>query len=172
MRLLPLIFALLLAAVPIAAHADVEVGFWSRELGMQLPHAFITIRGTIDGAPVDESYGFTAKAMTPAILWGPVPGRIDLTSKVYIARSNAIFTVRADDAGYARLKALIARWSVRPGSIYRVNDRNCVHFVGEAAESLGLKMATDKRLMKRPTSFLLAVAAANPGIATLQVGAK
>lgn len=172
LRLLPVVFALLLGLFPATARADIEVGFWTRELGLDLPHAFFTIKGTIDGKPVEESYGFTAKTITPALLWGPVPGRIDLTTKGYMAASNRLYTVTVPDAVYARLHALVDRYAVKPGSIYRMNERNCVHFVAEAAGTVGLRLPNGKGMMKRPTSYMLAIAAANKDFPTLKMVAR
>jgi hypothetical protein len=170
LRLLPLINALLLLGLlPAAARADVEVGFWTRELGLELPHAFFTISGTVEGKPVEESYGFTAKTITPALLWGPVPGRIDLTTKSYMAASNKLWTVTVSDAAYPRLKALVARYSIKPGSIYRMNERNCVHFVAEAANVIGMRLPDGKGMMKRPTRYMMAIAAANKDFPTLKM---
>lgn len=166
------VLALLLAVVSTPARADVEVSFWSRELGLDLPHAFFNIDGVVAGKPVAESYGFTAKTITPALLWGPVPGRIDLTSKGYMAASHKLFTVTVPDDAYPRLRALVQRYSVKPGSIYRMNQRNCVHFVAEAAAAAGLKVPVVPRLMKRPTSFLMAVAAANRDNPTLRMATR
>lgn len=172
MRFLVTFFALLLAFGATPAQADIEVSFWSRELGLELPHAFFNIDGVVTGKPVAESYGFTAKTITPALLWGPVPGRIDLTTRGYQAASHKLFTITVPDDAYARLHALVQRYSVKPGSIYRMNERNCVHFVAEAAATAGLRLPNDKRLMKRPTSFLLAVAAANKDNPTLRMATR
>lgn len=172
MRLPTILIAFLAFALPAAAQADIEVGFWSRELGLELPHAFVTIKGSVDGKPVDESYGYTPKAITPAILWGPVPGRIDLTTKGYIAASTRHFTVTVPDAAYARLKAVVERHSVKPGSVYTMNTHNCVTFVGEAAQAVGLVVPNNPRLLKRPTSYLAAIAAANANFPTLALAHK
>lgn len=172
MRLLPVMLALILGLMPATARAEIEVGFWTRELGLELPHAFFTIRGTVDGKPVEESYGFTAKTITPALLWGPVPGRIDITTKGYMAASNRLWIVKVPDAAYPRLKELVQRYSAKPGSIYRMNERNCVHFVAEAAGLLGLRLPNGKGMMKRPTSYMMAIASANKDFPTLQVVAK
>ena len=160
---------LLTAAVPAAACADIEVGFWSRELGMELPHAFITIRGTVNGKPVDESYGYTPKAITPAILWGPVPGRIDVTPKSYIAASHEHFLVTVPEASYDKLRAVVTRHATKPGSTYYMNTHNCVTFVGEEAQAVGLKVPYNAKLLKRPTSYLAAIATANKGYPSLKV---
>ena len=172
MRYLILPIALLFAGMPATAQADVEVGFWSRELGLELPHAFVTVKGTVAGKPVDTSYGFTAKAITPAILFGTVPGRIDITTRGYIAASHRHFSIIVPDAAYDRLMAVVAAWNAKPGSIYDMNTHNCVTFVGEAARAIGLKVAVDRALMKRPTSFLLAIEHLNPQVSPAQVTAR
>ena len=69
----------LLLGLHVPAFAAVEIGFYSRELGgNNFPHAFIQLRGTVDatGEAVDTSYGFTARAISPAILWGSVSGEV------------------------------------------------------------------------------------------------
>lgn len=172
MRFVLFLFAALLGLSATPARADIEVSFWTRELGLDLPHAFFNIRGTVGGKPVEESYGFTAKAITPAILWGPVPGRIDLTTKGYMAASNKMFTVTVADEAYPKLKELVARYNVKPGSIYRMNVRNCVHFVAEAVGIVGMRLPDAKGLMKRPTSYLNAVIAANRDFPTLKLEAR
>ena len=172
LRLLPVVCALLLGLFPATARADIEVGFWTRELGLELPHAFFTIKGIVDGKPVEETYGFTAKTITPALLWGPVPGRIDIATKGYMADSHKLYTVTVPDAAYARLRALVDRYSAKPGSIYRMNERNCVHFTAEAAAAVGLRLPDGKGMMKRPTSYMLAVAAANKDFPTLKMVAR
>lgn len=172
MRLLPMLLALMIGLLPATARAEIEVGFWTRELGLELPHAFFTIRGTVDGKPVEESYGFTAKTITPALLWGPVPGRIDITTKGYMAASNRLWTVTVSDAAYPRLKEMVQRYSVKPGSVYRMNQRNCVHFVAEAAGLLGMRLPDGKGMMKRPTSYMMAIATANKDFPTLKLVAR
>jgi hypothetical protein len=172
LRILTLLFAALLGLSPAAARAEIEVAFWTRELGLELPHAFITIKGIVDGKAVEESYGFTPKAITPAILWGPVPGRIDLTTKGYMNASNKLYTVTVADAVLPRLRDLVLRYNAKPGSIYRMNERNCVHFVAEAAGIVGFRLPDGKGLMKRPTSYLMAVAAANKDFPTLKMAVR
>ncbi|WP_293876484.1 MULTISPECIES: hypothetical protein [unclassified Sphingomonas] len=168
----PLLAALLLAGSLVAAApawAAVTITFWSHELGNSFPHAFFTLRGTPDagGAPVDVNYGFTAKAITPKLLMGTVGGRLDISKPFYIAGSDAQFAVVLSDAQYAQVLALIAAWDDKTGDgRYNLNSRNCVHFVKEAARIVGLSGLDQPKLMKKPRSYLKAVAAANPGRVT------
>ena len=158
-----LLFGSVFASVP--ARAAVTITFWSHELGNSFPHAFFTLRGVPDagGAPVDANYGFTAKSISPKLLMGTVAGRLDVSKPGYIAGSDAQFAIVLTDAQYAQVLTLIAAWDEKTGDgHYNLNDRNCVHFVKEAARILGLTGIDQPKLMKKPRSYLKAVAAANP----------
>jgi len=169
--LLALVAVLLWMLTAVAAQAAVTVTFWSHELGNSFPHAFFTLRGVPDagGRPVDVNYGFTARTLSPAILFGTVAGRLDIAKPFYMAGSDAQFSVILTDRQYADLLALVTAWGGRNGdgkggdSRYNLNRRNCVHFVQEAARLAGLTGLDHPGLMKRPRSYLKAVAAANPG---------
>ncbi|HVF93859.1 MAG TPA: hypothetical protein VM900_06060, partial [Sphingomonas sp.] len=172
-RLLVLLVALAAAA---PAQAAVTMTFWSHELGNSFPHAFVTLRGVPDagGPAIDTSYGFTAKALTPAILFGTVAGKLEVGARGYIESSDARFSVTLSDDQYARVRALAAAWDAKTGDArYNLNKRNCVHFVKEAARTIGLGGLDHPGLMKKPRSYLLAVAAANrAAIVTLDLPGK
>lgn len=154
---------LLVAAVP--AQARVTITFWSYENGGDFPHAFFTLHGTPDrgGPPVRLSYGFTAKAITPAILLGTVPGKIDVTTKGYIAKGTPHFAVPISDAQYDAVLRQVSEWNVKGGNSYNVNKRNCVHFVAEAMRRSGLRVVEEPKLVKKPRSFTRSIAALNAG---------
>lgn len=157
--------ALWLAATS-PAQAAVTITFWSHELGNSFPHAFFTLSGVPDmgGPPVDTNYGFTARKISPAMLFGSVAGRLDIAKPGYIRTSDAQFSVTLTDGQYATILALAAGWSADGGdSRYSIEDRNCIHFVKEAARRIGLTDLDQPGLMKRPRSYLKAVAAANAG---------
>ncbi|WP_267397041.1 MULTISPECIES: hypothetical protein [unclassified Sphingomonas] len=157
----------LLGAVP--AFAAVTITFWSHELGNSFPHAFFTLRGVPDagGPPVDANYGFTAKAITPKLLMGTVGGRLDIAKPGYINGSDAQFSVMLSDAQYSQVLALIAAWDDKTGDgHYNLTNRNCIHFVKEAARIAGLTGLDQPGLMKKPRSYLQAVEAANIGVVT------
>lgn len=165
-RILPLLMALCALIVVHPAQAAVTITFWSHELGSSFPHAFFTLRGVPDagGAAVDANYGFTPKTISPAILMGTVPGRLDIAKPAYIANSDAQFSLVLSDAQYARVMALVAAWDERTGDgQYHMNRRNCVHFVQEAAKIAGVAQVDFPALMKKPRSYLKAVATANAG---------
>jgi hypothetical protein len=169
LRTLALGFALLLAAIA-PARAAVTLTFWSQEFGQNFPHAFVTLRGTPDagGEPVDTNFGFTAKAISPAILWGSVPGEVSDLTRSYMKISNVHFSVVLSDAQYAAVLSLAREWDEGTGdSTYNLNRRNCVHFVAEAARRAGLVVVVEKKLMKKPRSFTQSIAALNAGKITV-----
>ncbi|WP_206433217.1 hypothetical protein [Sphingomonas sp. S-NIH.Pt15_0812] len=161
------LFLSLLLAIGLGqpAQAAITMTFWSHEFGNEFPHAFFALRGVPDagGAPVDVNYGFTAKSLTPAILFGTVRGRLDLATPSYMRRSDVQFSLVLTDAQYAAVLALVREWGETGDTRYNLNRRNCVHFVQEAARRAGLSGTDQPALMKKPRSYLRAVAAANPG---------
>ena len=162
-----LIFAALFAAMmPGGAAARVVVGFYSHDFGSSFPHAFVTVKGTLDrgGPAIDTNYGFTAKSVTPTILMGSVAGVLESVDAKYVEKSDRQFQVTLSDDQYDALITLVAKWRALPGKSYSLNKRNCVHFVGQAAQTAGLKVVFDQKLMKKPKSFLLAVIALNPSL--------
>ncbi|WP_374293863.1 hypothetical protein [Sphingomonas sp.] len=169
--LLRLLAPLLLWLASVApAQAAVTITFWSHELGNSFPHTFFSLRGVADagGPPVDSYFGFTARSVSPALLFGSVAGRLDRPTPGYVSGSDAQFSVVMTDAQYADILALIAGWSEDTGdSRYDLGTRNCIHFVKEAASRLGLTGLDHPRLMRKPRSYLKAVAAANVGRVTL-----
>jgi hypothetical protein len=169
MRLIKLIAAFfLVCSGSHQARAAVTMTFWSHELGNSFPHAFVTLRGIPDagGAPVDVNYGFTARTLSPALLFRPVAGKLEVATANYIRSSDAQFSVVMTDTQYAAIIALAAEWG-GSNSQYRLGDRNCVHFVQEAARRVGLTGLDQLKLMKRPRSFLKAIAVANAGSITV-----
>ena len=162
------LLALLLLAFSAPAAAAVEIAFYSRELGgNNFPHAFIGLHGTVDstGEQVDTSFGFTAHSVTPAILFGSVQGEVEVEGERQIARSTRQFALVLPEERYRAVLAVIERWRSRPQPSYNLNHANCVHFVAELAEAVGLRVERVPRLMKRPRSFLEHVRALNPQLA-------
>ncbi|HEY6917447.1 MAG TPA: hypothetical protein VI381_07380 [Allosphingosinicella sp.] len=160
-----LLLAALLFILPGEALAAVKVTFHSREFGKTFPHAFVTLKGTVDatGEAVDTAYGFTAKTVSPAILFGSVAGKLQIESQDYVTHSQRHFTVTLPDEGYRAVMAVVEKWRSAPQPSYNLNRANCVHFVGEIAEAAGLAVTFDPKLMKKPRSFLVSVKAANDG---------
>ena len=161
-----ILLSLLLLCVGLAnpARAEVVVSFYSHDFGDRCPHAFIVLKGKIDatGEVVDVNYGFTATSVSPAILLGSVKGAVQTSKPDYIAKSDRQFDVTVDDATYARLMAKVAEWRDREQPSYSLNKRNCVHFVMELAEVVGLTVNRKSKLFKKPKSFLKEVKELNP----------
>lgn len=161
--LIALVGAMFLAFSAAPAAASVSITFWSKELGSTFPHAFVILEGTPDrgGARIAEDYGFTAKAISPAILWGKVAGHVVTdNSTSYVNGSDKHFTLKISDAELDRVMATIARWRAAKQPAYDLDKRNCVHFVAEIAAAIGMKVDT-RKLMKKPRSFLENLSATN-----------
>lgn len=165
----PFLFLLLSLASPAAA--QVVVTFYSHDLDDHFPHAFFTLKGkTIEGGEaVDTNYGFTAKTIGPAILFGSVPGRIDIAKPGYVGHSTAHFSMTLTDAQYRALLAVVEKWRNAPGESYNMNRSNCVHFAGEAAQAIGLNVTFPQKLMKKPRSYLEEIQRLNPQLVDLRV---
>lgn len=166
-----LAFAVLLALGAVApADAAVSIAFYSRELGgNNFPHAFVVIDGTLDatGAYVHESYGFTAKAVTPLILFGSVAGEVIDESPHQVERSTRQFSVTMTDSQYGAVVSEVQRWRELDQPSYNLNRRNCIHFVAALAAAVGLRVDYPHRLMKRPRSYLEHIRAINPQLAAV-----
>ena len=158
---------LFLSLLPVSARAEITVAFYSHELGSSFPHAFIVLKGTPEagGPPVDVNFGFTARSVTPAVLMGPVSGKIEAANPAYVRHSDLKFAFAISDQQYGQLMALVEKWRSLPGRSYDLNHRNCIHFVGDAAQLLGLKVMFDTTLIKRPRSFLENIIRLNPSLA-------
>jgi hypothetical protein len=163
-RFVAIALAALFMSWPATGVAAVRIIFYSKELGTTFPHAFVTLDGTLDrtGQRISVDYGFTAKAVTPAILFGRVAGEvISNHGASYIRGSDKHFSLILSDGDYDRLMGVIARWRALPQPSYDLDKRNCVHFVADIAAGLGMQVAVPKKLIKKPRSFLNLVEEAN-----------
>lgn len=162
-RLTAFVAAALLALAAAPGWAAVSITFYSKELGSSFPHAFVTLEGTLDrgGPRIEEDYGFTAKTISPAILWGKVAGKVDTEhSAGYVKGSDRHFTVTMTDAEYDAVMATVERWRAARQPNYDLDRHNCVHFVAELAAAIGMTPDTTK-LMKKPRAFLETLAVRN-----------
>ena len=144
------ILFLLLLCWPASLAAQVEIHFYSKDLAKSFPHAFVRLTG----AGSDTNYGFTAARVSPAILAGPVKGKIQTVDPHYVSRSKLHFSLTLTDEQYRAVLAVVEKWRAAPQPSYRLNSSNCVHFVAEVAQALGLDAPPDPKLMKKPKSFL------------------
>jgi hypothetical protein len=156
MRLVRLLVFLLLLASAGTARAQAEIAFYSKDLASTFPHAFVRLTGIDEttGRPFDTNYGFTPVRVTPGILFGPVRGMIQTADPVYVSRSDRHFSLRLNRDQYRLVVAAVERWRDTPQPNYRLESRNCVHFVAEVASLLGLHAPPARGLMKKPRSFL------------------
>lgn len=150
------LLALFAIALPVAAHAAVEITFYAREFGSQFPHGFVALAGTPDrgGDRIDTNYGFTATHVTPAILFGSVRGVIEPVGAGYMRGSEAHFAVNLSDAEYDRVMATVERYRALNQPSYSLNRRNCVHFIADVAAAVGLRAELPRNLTRRPRSFI------------------
>lgn len=168
-RLLCLFAALLL---PLPAAAQVLLSFQSFNgsmFGGRFPHTFVVLQGTLDstGAPVNENYGYSAKTVSPAVLSGPVEAIVMTEKPKYLTSTNRHFTVPISDATYWAIRAEVAKWRDAPGKTYRLDENNCIHFVGRIAQLAGIRVDYPKKLIRKPKAWLNHITALNP-----QLGAK
>ncbi|GHA85349.1 hypothetical protein GCM10009069_05610 [Algimonas arctica] len=137
--------------------------FYSHEFGEYFPHAFVELKADVANPNgTQELFGFTAKKISPAILIGSVKGEVRTPEPGLVRNSNPHFTVALTSAQLEQVWLVRKRWSDGEGSRYSLNTRNCVHFVDEIAESIGLTVNRDSKNFKRPKRFLEEVAALNP----------
>ena len=163
-----LLTVLLLCGLAAPASAAVEIAFYSRELGgNNFPHAFVHLNGNVDatGEAVDIAYGFTARHVSPGILFGSVAGEVVIETPRQIARSDRQFALTLSDSQYRAVLAIVEQWRSRPQPSYNLNRGNCVHFVADLARAVGLRVENHRRLMRRPRSFLQHVLSLNPRLA-------
>jgi len=167
---------LVLLLWPVAAPAKVTLTFYSRELGVYFPHAFVRVTGATDAEPdkqIDTNYGFTAKAVTPAILLGRVSGEMKPANPTYVSRSDSHFSMVLTDEQYAQVLAVVNKWEDLPQPSYDLHHANCVFFVGDVARALGLKVDDSQpKLMSRPRSYIINLIRLNPGVGTITPGGK
>jgi len=162
-----LLSLLLFLGLAFPAWAQVTISFYSRDFGETFPHAFFTLRGTVAGdtTPVDANYGFTAVTVSPAILMGPVKGKVETVKPDFVRKSQLHLSFPISDDQYRAVVALVDRWRSLPGRSYDLNKRNCVFFVAAVARTLGLDVVEDRKLMKKPRSFLDDVVRRNQRVA-------
>ena len=152
----------LLGAAP--SWAAVGITFYTKEFGTSFPHTFVVVDGTLDrsGETISEDYGFSAKTISPAILWGRVGGKVISDHETsYVNASDKHFTVTLSDEEYDRVMAAVARWRTAKQPSYDLDKANCIHFVAELAAAIGMEAAPRKGLMRKPRSFIEAVTLAN-----------
>ncbi|MFU7529384.1 hypothetical protein [Qipengyuania sp. ASV99] len=170
-RLAVHLFALIALMWSGAAMAEVQIHFHSFNGSVLLgryPHTFIVLDGTLSsGQVVNENYGFSARRATTEVLSGPVEHMVLAESERNVRRTNRHFSLTISDAQYRRIIAEVQRWQNAPGKYYDLETRNCIHFVGEMARILGLRVEYPGDMLRRPKKWLNHITALNP-----QLGAR
>ena len=161
---------------PVAAPAKVTLTFYSRELGVYFPHAFVRITGATDAEPdkqVDTNYGFTARTVSPAVLMGAVTGEILAANPTYVRRSDSHLSLVLTDEQYDQVLAVVKKWEDLPQPSYDLHHANCIHFVGDVARVLGMKVDDSQpKLMSRPRSYIINLIRLNPSVGTITAGSR
>ena len=146
------------AAVDITFHS-----FNGSVLAGRYPHTFVSMEGTLeDGTPVKENFGFSAKRASLAVLNGPVEHMILVEEEKWLRKTNRHFTLSMTDEQYRKVSSLVEAWRNAPGKYYDLETRNCIHFVGEIAKIMGLKVNYPDKLLRKPKSWLNYITTLNP----------
>ena len=161
-------FLFLLFAAP--AQAAVTISFYSHDLRLfdgldtDFPHGFVLLSGTTaDGAPVKHNFGFSAVNIFIDVLWHPVKGALDdePLPTGYVAEATQHLSFVISDDQYRAVMAVVDKWRTWPQPSYDIDTHNCVTFVKEIAQAVGLSVSEDKKFIRAPKEFLADVAARN-----------
>ena len=170
-----IVFAALLAVFTgfgaLPARAAVTMTFYSHEFAMiarggntYFPHGFALLSGTTEsGVPVEANLGFTAKNIFINVLWEKITGEMDPTPLPtgYVDGAERRFSLVLSDAQYRGVLAVADRWRNWPQPSYDIDEHNCVIFVKELAQAVGLSVSEDKKFVRDPIGFLKDVAVRN-----------
>jgi len=175
MRRFAIALAVALFAFAAPAEARVTVTFYSHDSGMYggdwvFPHAFILVNGTRDagGAPVTGNWGFTASNLSIGLLWHPVDGEVTTEQTPdYVSESVRHLSVSISDAQYDALMDVVNTWKTDPEPSYDIDNHNCVTFVRELAEAIGLSADDSSKNIRDPMAFLSDLDTRNAGLANV-----
>lgn len=165
---------LLLLACAWPAQAAVTMTFYSHEFALvarggntYFPHGFVLLSGTTEnGTPVSANLGFTAKNIFINVLWEPITGEMDPTPLPtgYVESAQQRFTLTLTDAQYRAVLAVADKWRNTPQPSYDIDTHNCVLFVKDLAQTVGLSVSDEKKFTRDPIGFLKDVAVRNAAI--------
>ncbi|KEO88713.1 hypothetical protein EH31_14825 [Erythrobacter longus] len=156
-----------------AAMAAVEIHFHSFNGSVfgRYPHTFIVLDGTLeaDGRVIEENYGFSAQSSTAAVLGGWAAHMVYVEKDEYIRKTNRHFSLKLSDKQYFQIVEEVRKWKNEPGKRYSLGSRNCIHFVGEMAKILGLKVEYPSNMLRRPKRWLNHVTGLNPELGAARI---
>lgn len=151
------------STIPVSEEEVPEIAalltFYSHSFGENFPHAFVVIE-TEEAEP--DAFGFSARSLSPGILLGSVRGEMKVPGARYIRQSNPQFSLTLDAEQLASIRSVREIWEEPTKPRYHLEKRNCVHLVGELAESVGLETNQKSKYFKSPGKYLREVAALNP----------
>lgn len=162
-----LITALLLWLLAWPAAAEVTVTFYGKDGNLSLtrfvsPHAYVLLEGRLDsGEPVSRrvSFGAAGGGGVEALLRAG-PGVLTDYTGSEPPVGKAYLSIRISDAAFYDLTKRMDWWATPAGNLYNVYDRNCVGFVADVAQRLGLR--TPRADTWSPNGFLESMVAMNP----------
>ncbi|MFW2342882.1 hypothetical protein [Brevundimonas sp.] len=163
---LVLVIGGLVPALP--TQAAVTVTFYGHEGNrvqngwLLFPHAFVHLHGTLEsnGLPVDYAVGFTARSPGPQLLLFSDRGILKRPEPAYIADGIAYLSIVISDETYEALRGRFDYWASAEGGTYSLNSRNCIAFVADIAEVVGLDVPDARTLS--PNGFLKDMVEMNP----------
>ncbi|MBU1325338.1 MAG: hypothetical protein KJ676_08845 [Alphaproteobacteria bacterium] len=162
-----LITALLLWLLAWPAAADVVVTFYGKDGNLSLtrfvsPHAYVVLEGRLDsGEPVLRMVSFgAADGGGIEQLMRAGPGVLTDYAGSEPPVGKAYLSIRISDATFYDLTKRMDWWATPAGNSYNVHNRNCVGFVADVAQRLGLRTPSDDTWS--PNGFLEQMVAMNP----------
>jgi hypothetical protein len=161
------IAALMLWALAWPAAADVVVTFYGKDGDLRLnrfvsPHAYVVLEGRLDsGEPVLRmvSFGAAGGGGVEALMRSG-PGQLTDYAGTEPPEGKAYLSIRISDAAFYDLTKRMDWWATPAGNSYNVYNRNCVGFVADVAQRLGLR--TPRADTWSPNGFLESMVAMNP----------
>lgn len=160
-RGLALFISIMLASM-LSSQAEVKATYYSMDFGENFPHAFVHLTGTKeDGTEVNQYLGFTAKVISPAILMASVRGKVVRREPKYLDVSEPRFSIIIDEQQFAAIFETAEKWEKRRGRSYNLRKRNCVHFVADTIEAIGLDVNRKSKKWRKPKGFLREAALMN-----------
>lgn len=155
-----------LAVVPARAEVVLTLSAHPGEksLGVYIyyPHAFLRLRGTVDGTGevIDRFVGFGAQEFSESLLFRSAPGEISEPDAHLVSTGTDYIRLTLTDDMYRAVVQRIDYWASSEGSTYNLRRRNCTHFVMDIAELVGLRLPRIQALS--PNGTMIATAALNP----------
>jgi hypothetical protein len=125
---------------------------------LYFPHAFVLLRD--DNGQPRGTYGFTAISQSPGVLVRRSKGAVHPTDDTYVQKSQLFLTLSLSAEQVGKVLALTDYWNSPDGSLYDLQNRNCVTFVADLARTVGL-VVPERYDPLKPTAFMQLLVALN-----------